>query len=114
MTQRRGLLIPAGAEISQKGPDRGHLGGREHASGSGWGRHREILEALPTPVNLLEEHGDMLRCPGEREVLLQRLDLVLQLAPLMLTPPELVADRVILGVQLGQHGLGMFDELALT
>jgi hypothetical protein len=39
---------------------------------------------------------------------------VLELAPLMLTPPGIIADCVILGVQLGQHGLGMFDELALT
>jgi hypothetical protein len=90
VTQRGRLLIPTRAEISSKCPDRGHLGGGEHAVGRGRVRLREIPEALPPTVDLREDHGHTPWRPGQREVLLQRLDLVLQLAPLTLAPPGIV------------------------
>ena len=70
VTQRHGLLIPPRAEISQKGPHGGHLGSRERASGHGRVQLREILEALPPPVDLFKDDGDMLWRTGQGEVLL--------------------------------------------
>jgi hypothetical protein len=67
---------------------------------------------LLASIDLLEEHGHPLWSPRERQVLLQGLDLVLQLASLSLAPPGVLPDGRILRLQLGQDGLGLLDELA--
>jgi hypothetical protein len=56
----------------------------------------------------------MLRCAGERQVLLQGVDLFLPPVPFAPAALGLVTGGVVLRLKLGQHGPGVFHELAVA
>jgi hypothetical protein len=80
MAQPRRLLAPPGAEVGQERAHGRHLGGGEHPSGPTSVRVRQFLQALHAAVDLFEDDGHVLRGPGEGEVLLEGVDLLLQAA----------------------------------
>jgi hypothetical protein len=107
------LLVPTCAEIGQKRPDGGDLGRREHTPARVWPRLCQHLQAFRASINLLEDQGDMLWRAGERQVLLQGVDLLLQPAPFAPVELRILAAGVVLGLKLGEDGLGVLHELTV-